>query len=188
MTADAEVTWEAIEDSIFTWVSQGSGLPVSKVVWGYFKAPRPAAPLVEMTIVEIDSVGDDWVDYRDAPDPEPGADLAVVYRGHRTFQLKLKAFGDTDAGDTSWPILSAVRSALPRFETAIDEAGAGIGEIGAIRAVPGSKGGVLEPRAEWEITMHAGSLTESRTTFIERLELTVHVQGLPDADVVVTRS
>lgn len=175
----SEVAWTEIENALWTWVQASSGLAQSQVVWGYFKAPRPAAPFVELDVTEVDAIGEDWRVFDDAPDPAPGADLRVRHQGHRQVKLTIQAYGNTDAGDTAWPILSAVASALPIYENDIDAAGAGIGDLDPIRTNQGRKGGVLEPRSEWGLMLHVMSELESRTTYIERVSLTVNVDGLP---------
>lgn len=179
----SDVAWTAIEDGVMAWVQSSSGLTARHVTWDYWKGPRPAAPLVELSIPDDRLIGEPWRIKDDAPDPAPGAEIRVRSRGHRELQLVIQVFGDTDSGNTSRPILSRIISSLDLFITSLDAAGVGVGDVGPIQMISGRKGGVLEPRSRCQVTLHVGSEVEGRTTFIERVQIKVTADLPPDTQL-----
>ena len=55
----------AIEDAIQSWVTSGSGLPSTNVIWSDQQGPRPPAPYISMRLSEEDQDGLDWYDTED---------------------------------------------------------------------------------------------------------------------------
>jgi hypothetical protein len=180
-----DVTWDTVQAGIAKWLRDVTGLTQRHVVWDFWKVPRPAAPFIEMSIQEISAVGEDWVVYDDAPDPQPGAELRATAYGFRELKLVLQAFGQTDAGSVAWPLLTRVVGSIPLFQADLDDAGAGVGDAGPVTSVEGRKGGILEPRARCEITLSVMSRLESRTTYIQSFEARVRGPVPIDIDIVV---
>ena len=129
-----------------------------------------------MTALPIDltSAGTGTIKLVDTPETElQGEELTVKARGHRTATLVLQAFGATGIGEGAVPILVDVEAALALHEYALDLAGVGIGNSGAVLLIEGRRGGILEPRARCEIQLHLASELEARETYIERVQVTI---------------
>lgn len=172
----AETQWATIESAVRAVVVSGTQVDDYRVFWDYHsQAPRPAPPCVELALDDLKMEGEDWVEYDDAPDPTPGAEVRVRVRGHRTVSLTIQAYGVFGHGNTAFKILSRFISSLALTQTNLDDAGVGLGDVGPVQSVGGKKGGVLEPRARCRLELYVASELEGRTTYIERFHLEVTV-------------
>ena len=142
-----------IEDALHAWVVASSGLPAGQVIWSRQAGPRPATAYIEMRILNIDPVASrDWAD----TEYDAGLDAVTMFaRGMRQAVLALQAYGGAPTGATQAAmLLSKVRlgAALPTYRDALSEAGAGLSELGSVRALDALVGdATLESRATMEI-------------------------------------
>lgn len=169
---DAETGWEAILLAIHKWVRESSGLNGRTVVWDYQQGKRPQNPYAVLSISDLSTVGHDWKRRDDNPTPTAGQEIRTRHRGHRMATLVIEVYGSQEAGQTALPVLSDVVSGLGPHEYELDQAGIGIGEIGAVRVI-GSTGSVLEPRARCEVQLHLASELVSYNTYIEFVQLNI---------------
>lgn len=185
MSDDAD--WDTIETAIADWVLFGSQLPVGHVIWDYQQGVRPACPFMEMNLSEIEGQdAEDWVIYDNAPDPVPGAELRVRVRGHRSLQLTLQCYEEPSHQRPGWKTLSRTITSLALKYGALDGAGVGVGDIGPVQSISGSKGGTLEPRARCRVEIYVGVELESRETYIQTVQMRVHSSPGGDTNLTVT--
>jgi hypothetical protein len=175
--------WSTIEDGIHAWVTSGSGLAASKVIWAQQDAPRPAAPYIAIRVQSVRAMGQDWIDIEDAADPQPGAEINHVARGMRELTVTLQAFGTAGIGSSSpTALLSRVVSAmrLPTSADALRAAGFSVGTVDPILSLDAVRGfSVFEPRAILTLRGFAVSEMTESGTYIEFLE----VENLDTGDV-----
>lgn len=67
MFSPGGVDWVSVQQTLWQWVVNGSGLDVSKVVWAQQDAPRPTAPAIVLRIANIAETGDSWTDWEPNP-------------------------------------------------------------------------------------------------------------------------
>lgn len=93
-------TWTQIEDAIIAWIRAGSGLNAEYVLWESQNAPKPDADQdtdgtwISVNVLVLDTIGIDWRDYKDADNPQPGAELTVEAKGSRLCEIRLQCYTD----------------------------------------------------------------------------------------------
>jgi hypothetical protein len=182
------IGWAQIEAAIAKWIREGGGLAVGRVIWGDQGGKRPELPYVSILVEDTGSPGHDWKrkSYDSATDQ-----LVIRHQGHRTAMLSIQCFGVPDGGPPSLGksplgILTDVVSSLGVHEYDIDVAGAGIGNVGNVKLIQGSRGSILEPRAQFEMQLHLGSEVEQRTDYVRRISMTVNVKNVADVSLAVS--
>jgi hypothetical protein len=187
----AAIDWVTVEDAIYDWIVAASGLASTAVVWADQPGIRPEKPFISMMLDDVEAQGHDWRVYDDAPDPEPGAELRVRARGMRTARLQLQCFpADLHGDDSTKTVNSAsktladVISYLPLAEYDLDLAGIGIGSTAPVKTIQGRRGGILEPQAMVELTIHLASELEARHTYVERVQVFINETSIPVASQV----
>jgi hypothetical protein len=167
--------WNTVSQlAIHSWVATASGLPQDRVVWGGQNGPRPPTPFIEMRCAALLSGGIDWVDTRDAENPEPGLELEYLVRGSRTAELQLTCFGDAVGDQSSTAILDRVIAGaqLPSVKQALLAGRVGVGDSEPVtwlgRVINFSD---FEPRAIVRVTLHLASEISELGTFVETTEL-----------------
>lgn len=55
------IDWVGIMHAIRLWIVGGSGLPDTQVYWKYGKVARQPAPFVELSIIDVDQIGHDYI-------------------------------------------------------------------------------------------------------------------------------
>lgn len=179
------ISWETIEDAIHAWITDGSCLAPEQVVWTHFKPPRRPNPFVRLELTEVETAGYDWRTHHEPHNSRPGEEVAVRHSGHRVATLEVQVFGATDRGNVALPMATRIVSALNRHEYSLDLAGVGIGSQSSVSMVSGDRDGVLEPRARFTIQLHLMSVTESRETYIERIQVLVNEPVLGETELWV---
>jgi hypothetical protein len=169
------IPWDTIRPAIQKWIAEASGRGVSHVIWADDGGDQPELPYISLSLPITTPHGTDWRIYDPAPEDPPlaGQELRVRSQGMRTATLTVQCFAVRGSVNAASSMLEDVVASIPLFADAIDAAGAGIGDVGAVKAVAGSRSGVLEPRAILEITLQLGSEAESRETYIETAHGTV---------------
>jgi hypothetical protein len=170
----SSLAWDTIQAAIAKWVTAASGLTA---IWTFpgvagVAAVRPAPPYITMQLDVVLPVGHDWRTVRDADNPQPGAELDIIWQGHRTSRLELQCFSVEGAGNAPLRTLVDVIDALSLHIDDLDAAGVGIGEIGPARLLSGRSGGILEPRSVVELSLHFASEVVGQTTYVERMNIT----------------
>jgi hypothetical protein len=151
------IAFVAVKLGIQEWVQAGSGLPDARVIWNLQGGARPKSPCILMSIQSVAGVGDDWIVHEVRNPPVVGEEIRRKAQGHRIATLELQCFAAEETGDTSTPILTDVISSLALHVDDLDIAGVGVGSVGPVRSVPGTRGGILEPRSVVEIEIHLAS-------------------------------
>lgn len=143
----------AIEDAIHAWVVSGSGLSAGHIIWSRQPGPRPATPYIELRVLNIDPVASrDWTETTLNTVTDV---VTMTARGMRQAVLAMQAYGGPPTGATQAAmLLSKVRlvAAIPTRRDALSEAGVGLSELGAVRALDALVGdATLESRAAMEV-------------------------------------
>lgn len=169
------IAWDTIRPAIQKWIAAASGRDVNHVIWADDGGDQPDPPYISLSLPATTSHGTDWRVYDDAPEDPPaaGAELRVRSQGMRSTVLTVQCYCAPKTTNQASAMLEDVVGSIALNADELDAAGFGFGDVGPIRAINGSRNGVLEPRAIVEITLHMGSEIESRTTFIETAHGTV---------------
>lgn len=169
------IAWTTIENAILAWVMAASGLPERLIRWEWQRGERPAETYIVLQIDDVMKVGRDWKVVDDAPVPVAGAELRVRSFGHRVGTLRMQCFlGRGDTADLTVKILVDVVSELEAHVYDLDLNGVGIGDVSPVRLAVGGRKTTLDARSIVEFGLHFGSVAESRSTYIERMQVTVN--------------
>lgn len=174
------IQFPTVENAIQAWVSGASGIPGNRVIWNLQPGDRPPAPYITLALTDLAGVGHDRVLKDDAPDPEPGEEVRLRAVGHRTARLSMQCFAADGSATSALSTLADVIGAIEIYADALDVAGVGIGDVTPVQSLEGRRGGILEPRAVCDVTIHLGSEVEARTTYVETIDLTVSETDLGD--------
>ncbi len=142
------IGWTAIEGAIAAWCLSGSGLPEGQVIWSYQGGPRPTPPYLALSLTDIRRGGQSTVTREFPTDPEPGSEIRRLHRNSQMATLSLQLFADGATGETG--AVARLHDTLESIDihvNALDTAGIGIGDIGAVTLVAGRVNTLLEPRA-----------------------------------------
>lgn len=85
----SSLQWSTIELAIQAWITAGSGLPSSSVVWAQQNAPRPVAPFISMRLTVLEHQGRDWLDRADNIVIVPTQAITAVSTGADTLTIPL---------------------------------------------------------------------------------------------------
>jgi hypothetical protein len=177
------MNWSALEDGIHAAVVAGSGLSVSRVIWAGQDSPRPDDdPYIALHFVSVQRVGQDWLNVEDNPSPTAGHEIVHRARGMRTGTLTLQCFavqptGDSGAVEILTRVLGSLR--LPTTRDALVASGVGVGNASPVQWIEGTVGGLFEPRAVVDLTLHLAEEISETGTYIEKVALT---NQIPDPD------
>ena len=176
------IAWATIEDAIVAWVVAGSGIAAGKVIWADQNGERPDAPYIDVRL-DIDSVGQDWLDTDDAAAPSPGAEIDMFSRGVRRLTITLRCFGGPAIGTVSPRArLDGVRSSrrLPSNVDALRVAGVGVASFSPIQSIGEAlNSSKIEPRSMMTIIAFAASEVSETGTYVSDTEITDQV-SVPD--------
>lgn len=114
--------------------------------------PAPRGLYIAMQLLDVDRVSDDWTIPR-----REAAGIVHHVRGTRHPTLELRCFaGDSTGGLRAELVLTRVGAAvpLPSVAKALRMGDVGVGRFGKVRAVPGTRSGLLDPLALVEVTLH----------------------------------
>jgi hypothetical protein len=164
------IAWDTIEPALATWVRTACALGEHNVAWSYELKPRPHVPFASLTLSDIRTIGHDWMITDDAPLPAPGEELRIRARGVRSASFEVQLVPDGAVELMRRAAVDLVAS-VPLFVFTLDEAGIAIEDIGPVRVLTGDRGSILEPRAIVEFRIGLASELESRTTYIERVNI-----------------
>lgn len=176
----AAIAWITIENAIHAWLVAATGLAAGQVIWSLPEegAPRPERPYITVLINEIDQFGHDWLVKDAAPDPEEGAEIRVRARGQRTARIHLRCFGVDGSGSDAAKILVDAIAGLPLSTYDLDLAGVGIADTEAVQAVPGRRGGILEPQATTAVNIHLASEVEARLPEVAHIQIRINEESI----------
>lgn len=166
--------WTTIENAIYTWVSNASGLFTT---WSAQNQPGHDAPYITLRVGTIRTVGlSDSIELRANPSPSPGNEIQFVGRGQRRCILTIECFATSPIGATgAAATLSDVLGALsldPVYEL-LSTAGIGIANYDDITSIDGVVGStLLEPRATVEVIFYVGSELVANGTNIISVQVT----------------
>lgn len=167
----SSIAWTSVEDAIFAWVQTSSGLNSEKVVWVHYENPTPSLPFIRLEWGTVLRVGSDWKRYSDAASPLAGKEVRVQVGGSRQVELIIQCFGVLGSGNTSHPILCTVMDSLDAYSYQLDLAGVGIGSVGSVVPVSGTRAGNLEPRSRATVNLLVSAEVETFGSYIETIEL-----------------
>ncbi len=157
----------SLEDTVHTWVVAGSQLAADHVIWGG-RGPAPAGPYIELALHDVQRVANDWID----PRLESGQVMYHV-RGVRQVTLELTCIAADRYGEARpQAILDRVLTVeLPSVAAVLRRAGVGIGARGPVRAIPGVRSGLFDPRAIAEVELYVASDLAERGSAIKRVSI-----------------
>ncbi len=161
-----------IENAIWAWIVAGSGLDEQNVIWAG-RGPSPSGMHIAMRLAVTDAPGHDWVD-RAATDE---GDITYTVRGPRIATLTLQCIAPIDGPESGETTCAGILDRalqvrmLPSVAADLDAGGVGVGRIGPIRAVPGIRSQLFEPRAVVEITLHMTAEVSEIGAAIEHVEV-----------------
>lgn len=167
----SSIAWESIEDAVFAWVLASSGLSSDKVVWAHYENPTPSLPFIRLEWGTVVRVGNDWKRYSDSSSPTIGKEVRIQAGGNRQIELIIQCFGVLGSGNSSHPILCTVMDSLDAHAYSLDLAGVGIGSVGAVAFVSGTRAGNLEPRSRATVSLLVSAEVETFGSYIETIEL-----------------
>ncbi len=175
------IIWPTIEEAIHDWIITGSGLTENQVIWSQQSSPRPVGQYISITIMSVASVGMDWNEVIDNPDPEEGEEIKILARGTREAALTLQCYGGSGIGANSprarlEGIVSSASLASRRDE--LGDAGVGILFKGPVQTLTGLVGAGLESRAIVEFRLALASEISETATYVESAEVTTTVSEL----------
>jgi hypothetical protein len=174
------VSWTEIEDAIYAWVSAASS-PVP-AVWAGQIGERPDGPYVSMQLASflVDTTA--MLQRVEIVDPDPGEEIEDRATTRVRAVLRLQSFGGAPSqGGTpgigpSSPVavLSRVLAAadLPSRSFALNSAGVGVGDRGAITSLAALLGGaIFEPRSVADIRLTFTARVSELSTYVDTVEL-----------------
>lgn len=168
----------AIEDAIFDWVVDATGLDEQNVIWEQQRGPRPVGTYVTLRLLTLAPNGQDWVEVEDAPSPTPGNEVRYLQRGTRTLTISIQCYGGGGASAlgarSPLAIIEYIVGScrLPSKHEVLHEAGVGIAGHGPVNSIDGVLGGALfEPRARVDVRAHLATELYETDTYIEFAEL-----------------
>lgn len=167
----SSISWTTVEDAVFAWVRLSSGLVSDKVVWVHYENSTPSLPFIRLEWGAVLRIGNDWKRFSDAPSPASGREIRIQVGGSRQVELILQCFGILGAGNTSHPILCTVMDSIDAFAYDLDLAGVGIGSIGPVVPISGTRAGNLEPRSRATVSLMVSAEVETSGSYIETIEL-----------------
>jgi hypothetical protein len=170
------IPWETVEDAIHAWVTAGSGLDASKVIWSQQGGERPKAPYISLRIRSIRQIGQDWLKIQDATAPvTAGSEIKHLAQGQREVGLSLQCFASTaQSGMAAASLLESARASarLPTIHQALSDAGVGILQSEPVQSIDGFLGdSQFEPRAVLELRLMLASEVSEFSTYIETVEI-----------------
>lgn len=173
-----------IEDAIYRWVVAGSSLAESQVIWATVGGggPQPAGLYISMRLLDIDSVSADWIISR-----EMDGEIVDHVRGTRHPTLELRCYAGASYGPSrAEMVLARVLAAgrLPSLARILRAGGVGVGELGKVRVVPGSRSTMFDPLALVEVGLHITIDVAEVGQSIDSVELDLTPPG---ATLTVTR-
>lgn len=168
------MTIEALENAVRAWVLTASGLPDGKVVFadqnGVSPVPGPAAVI---QFGDIDPIGlDETTHTFDAGRPA-GQEVEFTVAGVREVSVQVSFFssvtiGDAGARATAAKCQTAVH--LPSVRDALNAAGVGVLQVGAVRWVPSVDGARQLGQAVLEARLVLRQTAVERTGYIQQVE------------------
>lgn len=168
------IPFTTVEDAIWDFVSESSGLPDDQIIWAHQAGKRPINPVVMLAWVAFGRYGRDWVSYKLAEAPiTPGQEVVAKYRGMRMAHLSIQVFSYDASGESSpIDIVSSILAGHKPHVRALRRAGIGSGLFNQIPLIGGDRlGSVPEPRAVLDWTIHLKSEVTGFETLIQRIEL-----------------
>lgn len=181
------VAWTTVEDAVHAWVATASGITGSKVIWTGQNGARPAVPYIEVGL-DVQRLGQDWIDTADAASPSPENEIDYLARGNRRLIVTINAYGTPSTGtSTAKALLDAVMSKfkLPSIHDALVVAGVGVSTFGDIidisAALNTSK---IETRASLEAVAFLASEVSETGTYISDVDVTDQI-SVPDNEFTV---
>lgn len=167
----SSIAWTSVEDAIFAWVRVSSGLNSDKVVWAHYENPTPSLPFIRLEWGTVIRVGNDWKRFSDSVSSVTGKEIRIQVGGSRQVELILQCFGVLGSGNSSHPILCTVMDSLDAYVYDLDLAGVGIGDVGSVVPVSGTRAGNLEPRSRATVNLMVSAEVETFGSYIETIEL-----------------
>lgn len=170
------IAWSSIEDAVRAWVLSASGLAAEAV---YFADQAvPASELGARIVVRLGDVlqvGTDALEHTYSDARPVGAEIEYTARGPRELVVSLQAFAPATVGSgtTARSLLAACQAALglPSVRDALNLAGLGVLQEGAIQRIPGTSSNAPEDRAVLDTRFCLGQTTTERTGYIATVEL-----------------
>lgn len=159
------MNWDAIENAIAQWVGEATTL---SVIWSQQEGPRPEGAFVEMALMDIQTLGQDWLQAAEVD----GAGVHYV-RGTRMATLRLQCFaGDAiGAGRPSARLQNVIAAArFPARHDALNASGVAIASFEPVQSLDGVVGVTdFEPRAILDIRLHLAEEVSAAGDLIEHL-------------------
>jgi len=121
-----------------------------------------------------------------------GEEVNHIVQGIREMNVTLTCFGEKGTDVTPMRILTNVLAVIPFHVEDLNNAGFGVSDLGAgfaqgvVQSIPGSRGGILEPRARVQITGYVSSSLTRLDNYIATVEATVHAQSETGVDLATT--
>jgi len=134
--------------------------------------------------IDLTTVGAGVITLSDTVDTvRVGSEIKLTANGMRTGTLMVEAFGDKTIHGLA--IARKIVDSIGIYETDLDEAGLGVGQFGAVQNVSTGRGGILEPRARFEVIVHFSSEAVGTVGRIDVVEATVSVDDVADIDIQI---
>lgn len=176
------IAWVAVENAIHDWIVSATGLVGAQVIQVDQNGPRPVGAYVDYSL-DIQRVGQDWLDVEDADVPEPGAEINQVARGVRRMTIRMRCFGgDATGAASSKAHLENVVSKFifPSISDALNVAGVGVTSFSNVTNISGVINSTrLEPRAMLTVVAFLASEVSETGTYVSDVEATDQISD-PD--------
>lgn len=121
-----------------------------------------------------------------------GEEVNHTVQGIREMNVTLTCFAEKGTDITPVRILTNVLAVIPFHVEDLNNAGFGVSDLGAgfsqgvVQSIPGSRGGILEPRARVQITGYVSSSLTRFDNYIATVEATVHALSVDGVELAST--
>jgi hypothetical protein len=127
-----------------------------------------------VTPIDLTTVGSGTITIAHTPDTVPaGKEIVRHAQGIREVTVHLECIAQDGGGYDAVRIMTNVVAALQLNLYALDQAGVGVSDVGSafsqggVQHLEGHRGGILEPRAMWDLTFYMASDFVGFDTIIE---------------------
>lgn len=174
---------KTIEDALADWIAGAIGV---SVLWTGQDAPAPALPYVTLAMLVIADVGSADGEQRidgEPPAPQPGAEVAIGYCGHKRITLSVNVYAsplDVNADARAYMDKARASLALATYADALRAAGIALVSIGAAQSLDELQNAGFVSRAQCDFMFSIASNLEERVPYIATIGVVAEAElGAP---------
>lgn len=181
--------WKKLEDAVFAWVHDASGLETSAIFFSQQDVNAPGGPYLTIKIGDPVRVGG-HDGFTEAFDESDGM-VVLTTIGPREVTIQVAAYGcPTNGNDSARAVVGKLQDSLglPSVRQTLIDAGLGVLEEGTVQDLSAIFGTDFEGRAVLEVLGLINATAEERSGYIHSVQLVNEVDVPPrdSTTVVVT--